>query len=402
MGLFKYVAKGPGGHHEVSLVEAPSESAVVASLQKRGLVILSVSEEADRVTGVSGSRRKVRKSELVVFSRQLATMVDAGLPLVQSISTLAEQAERPGLRTVLEDIEQSIEGGSSFSEALAGHPRVFSELFVSMVRAGEASGNLAEILERLASHLEAALALRRKVRAAMTYPAVVSTMALIISLVLVLKVIPQFGEIYKDFDAPLPAATQMLLNVSDFLRAYFPFAIGSLLVAFLLFRRYIKTESGAMRYHRFKLGLPIFGPLFRKVAISRFSSTLSVLVKSGVPILSALEIVSKTAGNKLVERAVTQAMEEIKQGENIAHPLSESKVFPPMVIKMISVGEESGKLETMLSKISDFYDSEVEAAISGLTSMIEPLLIAFLGVVVGTVVICMFLPIFKLSTIVSM
>lgn len=401
MGLFKYVAKGPGGQHEVSSIEAQSEHAVVAALRKRGLTTLSVSEERDRVAEVTTSRRRVTQKELVVFSRQLATMVDAGLPLVQSINTLGEQAERPGLRIVLQDIEQSIERGASFSEALAGHPRVFSQLFVSMVRAGEASGNLAEILERLAIHLEASLALKRKVKAAMTYPIMVSVMALIITSVLILKVIPVFGGIYKEFGSELPAPTQMLLDFSAFMRAYFPFAFGALIVGFILLRAYVKTESGAFYYHRFKLRLPIFGPLFRKVAISRFSRTLSVLVKSGVPILSALEIVAKTAGNKLVERAVEQAMIEIKQGDNIANPLGESRVFPPMVVKMISVGEDSGKLETMLSKISDFYDSEVDAAINGLTSVIEPLLIAFLGIVVGTVVICMFLPIFKLSTIVN-
>jgi len=402
MGLFRYVARGPGGHHEVSSIEAQSEHAVVAALRKRGLVILSVSEEADRAPDVKRSRRKVKKSELVVFSRQLATMVDAGLPLVQSINTLGEHAERAGLRIVLQDIERSIEQGASFSEAIAGHPRVFSQLFVSMVRAGEASGNLAEILERLAVHLEASLALKRKVRSAMMYPIMVSIMAFIITSVLLLKVIPVFGSIYDSFGSDLPVPTQMLLDLSYFLRAYFPFAIGALVVGVFVLRRYIKTESGAILYHRFKLGVPILGPLLRKVAISRFSRTLSVLVKSGVPILNALEIVSKTAGNKLVERAVSQAIIEIKQGDNIAHPLAASKVFPPMVIKMISVGEDSGKLETMLSKISDFYDSEIEAAVNGLTSLIEPLLIAFLGVVVGTVVICMFLPIFRLSTIVQM
>jgi type IV pilus assembly protein PilC len=401
MGVFRYVAKGPGGHYEVSVIEAQSEHAVVADLRKRGLTILSVSEEAHHARDVKRSRGKAKKGELVVFSRQLATMVDAGLPIVQSINTLGEQAGRPGLRRVLQDIERRIEHGASFSEAIAGHPRVFSQLYISMVRAGEASGNLAEILDRLAAHLEASLALRRKVRSAMMYPIMVSIIGLIITSVLLLKVIPVFGGIYASFGSDLPVPTQMLLDLSYFLRAYFPFVVGALVVGFFLIRGYVKTESGSIRYDQFKLGLPIFGPLFRKVAISRFSRTLSVLVRSGVPILNALEIVSKTAGNKLVERAVTQAMIAIKQGDNIARPLASSKVFPPMVVKMISVGEDSGKLETMLAKISDFYDSENEAAINGLTSLIEPLLIAFLGVVVGTVVICMFLPIFRLSSIVQ-
>jgi type IV pilus assembly protein PilC len=227
-------------------------------------------------------------------------------------------------------------------------------------------------------------------------------MAIIITAVLLLKVIPVFGEIYKGFDAALPLPTQMLLNLSAFLRAYFPFAAGGLVVAVIAIKKYVKTEVGRFRFDKFKFNMPVFGPIFRKVAVSRFTRTLSVLVKSGVPILSALDIVARTAGNKLVERAVDDAMEEIKRGENIAEPLAASEVFPPMVTKMIAVGEESGKLEVMLAKISDFYDSQVDAAVSGLTSLIEPLLIAFLGIVVGGIVICMFLPIFKLSEVVSM
>jgi len=291
---------------------------------------------------------------------------------------------------------------ASFSEALGGHPKVFSSLFVNMSRAGEASGTLAEILDRIAGYMEASLALKRKVKSAMIYPVLVSSMAVIITSVLLLKVIPVFGKIYDSFGAALPTPTQMLLNFSGMLRAYFPFIVGALVAGIFLLRKYIKTDGGRMRFDRFKLTLPIFGPIFRKVAVSRFSRTLSVLVKSGVPILSALDIVAKTAGNKLVEKAVNDAMEQIKQGENIAQPLAASEVFPPMVTKMIAVGEESGKLEVMLSKIADFYDSQVDAAVNGLTSMIEPLLIAFLGIVVGGIVICMFLPIFRLSSIVQM
>lgn len=402
MSLFRYVAKDPGGRDIVATIEAENERAVVTALRKKGLIILSVSEEVRSGFAARKSRRKVKGGELVVFSRQLATMVDAGLPLIQALDTLSEQAESPSLQFIIQDVVKSIEQGTTFSEALAAHPKVFTSLFVNMVRAGEASGTLAEILERIAGYMETAIALKRKVKSAMMYPIVVSSMAVIITSVLLIKVIPVFGKIYESFGSALPTATQMLLNFSNFLRAYFPFAIGILIVGIFLLKKYIKTEGGAMRFDRFKFNVPIFGPIFRKVAVSRFSRTLSVLVKSGVPILSALEIVSKTAGNKLVERAVNQAMEEIKKGENIAGPLAASDVFPPMVTKMIAVGEESGKLEVMLSKVSDFYDSQVDAAVSGLTSLIEPLLIAFLGIVVGGIVICMFLPIFRLSTIVQM
>jgi type IV pilus assembly protein PilC len=402
MSLFRYLAKDPTGRSVSATAEADNERALVSTLRKRGLVVLDVSEEVRTPVGIKKGRRKVKAGDLVVFSRQLATMVDAGLPLVQALDTLAGQSESPSLKLVLEDVVKNIEQGANFSEAISGFPKVFSSLFVNMVRAGEASGTLAEILERVAGYMEAALALKRKVRSAMIYPAIVSGMAVIITSVLLLKVIPVFGNIYESFGSALPMPTQMLLDFSGFLRAYFPFAMGALVVGIFALRKYVKTESGALRLDKFKFNLPVFGPIFRKVAVSRFSRTLSVLVKSGVPILSALDIVAKTAGNKLIERAVNQAMEEIKKGENIADPLASSQVFPPMVTKMIAVGEESGKLEVMLSKISDFYDSQVDAAVSGLTSLIEPLLIAFLGIVVGGIVICMFLPIFKLSTIVSM
>ena len=402
MNIFRYVAKDSNGRDTSATMEAENEKEVVLALRKKGLIILSVTEESRGDSVVRKTRRKVKGPELVVFSRQLATMVDAGLPLIQATDTLAEQAESPALQMVLRDVVKSIEEGASFSEALGGHPKVFSSLFVNMTRAGEASGTLAEILDRIAGYMEASLALKRKVKSAMIYPVIVSSMAVIITSVLLLKVIPVFGKIYDSFGAALPTPTQMLLNFSGMLRAYFPFVVGALVAGIFLLRKYIKTDGGRMRFDRFKLTLPIFGPIFRKVAVSRFSRTLSVLVKSGVPILSALDIVAKTAGNKLVEKAVNDAMEQIKQGENIAQPLAASEVFPPMVTKMIAVGEESGKLEVMLSKIADFYDSQVDAAVNGLTSMIEPLLIAFLGIVVGGIVICMFLPIFRLSSIVQM
>jgi len=401
VSFFKYLAKDQAGRNVAATLEAENEHAAVAALKKRGLIVLDLSEEV-RSTATRTSKRKVKAGDLVVFSRQLATMVDAGLPLVQALQTLADQAESPSLKIVLEDVVKSIEEGSTFSEGVSIHPKVFSSLFLNMVRAGEASGTLAEILDRIAGYMEAALALKRKVKSAMVYPAIVCSMAVIITSVLLLKVIPVFGNIYDSFGSSLPLPTQMLLDFSALLRAYFPFAIGGLVVAVFALRKYVKTEAGATRLDKFKFNMPVFGPIFRKVAVSRFSRTLSVLVKSGVPILSALDIVSRTAGNKLVERAVNHAMEEIKKGENIAEPLAASEVFPPMVTKMIAVGEESGKLEVMLSKISDFYDSQVDAAVSGLTSMIEPLLIAFLGIVVGGIVICMFLPIFKLSEVVSM
>jgi len=401
MGQYIFKAKDARGRNVSDVIEADSEMTVVSQLRRKGLVVLSI-EHIEKQSKVTKKRRKIKSSELVVFSRQLATMVDAGLPLIQALDTLREQAESVSFKDVLNSLVQSIEGGSSFSEALALHPKVFSNLFVNMVRAGESSGTLSEILDRIASYMEASANLKRKVKSAMIYPAVVTFLSIVITVVLLVKVIPVFKDIYDSFDQALPLPTQMLLSVSEFLRAYLHFAVIGVGVALFLFTKYKKTEDGQLKFDKFKFRLPIFGDLFQKISVSRFSRTLSVLIRSGVPILNALDIVAKTSGNKVIELAINDAAEEIKRGENIAGPLGTTTVFPPMVIKMIAVGEEAGKLDTMLEKISDFYDDQVDAAVSGLTSLIEPLLIVFMGVVIGGIVICMFLPIFKLSQVVSM
>ena len=401
MPQYKFTAKDAKGRTVSDTMEADSEMMIVSSLRRKELVVLSVEIIEKQVKSKQG-KRKIKLSELVIFSRQLATMVDAGLPLIQALDTLREQSDSLGFRTVISSLVSSIEGGSSFSEALAIHPKVFTNLFVNMVRAGETSGTLSEILDRIASYMEESANLKRKVKSAMIYPTVVTFLSIVITIVLLVKVIPVFADIYDSFGQMLPLPTRMLLKLSEFLRSYLHFGVVGIGVAVFLFMKYKKTEEGALKIDRFKFKLPIFGDLFKKVSVSRFSRTLSVLIRSGVPILSALDIVARTAGNKVIEYAIDDAAEEIKQGENIAGPLGATTVFPPMVIKMIAVGEEAGKLDTMLEKISDFYDSQVDAAVSGLTSLIEPLLIVFMGVVIGGIVICMFLPIFKLSQVVAM
>ena len=401
MATFRYVAKDPSGKTLTAQTEGESELSVVQQLRKQGLTILSV--EADETGGGKGKRRRrrVKSNDLVIFSRQLATMVEAGLPLIQSLDALFEQTDHTGFKAIIGELISAIEQGASFSEALGQHPKVFSGLFVNMVRAGETSGTLAEILDRVAGYLEASAALKRKVKSAIIYPAVVSTMAVAITILLMVKVIPVFENIYESFDSALPLPTQVLLSISKFMRKYFLLGIGALVAGIIGLKMWIRTESGRFRFDRFKFRVPVFGELSKKVSVSRFTRTLGVLVRSGVPILSALDIVGKTAGNKVVEAAVDEAIEEIKRGENIAEPLAASQVFPPMVTRMISVGERSGKLEVMLEKISDFYDDQVNATVAALTSLIEPLLIAFLGIVIGGIVICMFMPLFKLSTIVA-
>jgi len=403
MALFKYVAKNMEGKTVSGLLEAGDKGALVGKLREQDLIIVTVTEAKGAATAgrplFGGS---IKLDDLVIFSRQLATMVDSGIPLVSALDILGEQSENKTFSNLILQVRDGIESGSSLSDALGKHSRIFSSLFVNMVKAGESSGMLDEILDRLATYLEKTSNLQKKVRAALIYPCVITVMAIIITAVLLLKVIPVFKEIFAGFGAELPMPTQVLINVSDFLREYFFFAIGAIVVTGFLFARYINTERGRFRFDAFMLKMPIFGVLLTKVAVSKFSRTLSTLVRSGVPILNSLEIVGKTSGNKVIERAVVNVHSSIKEGENIAEPLAKSKVFPPMVVRMVGVGEQTGELEKMLSKVADFYDAQVDASISGLTSMIEPIIIAFLGVVIGTIVICMFLPIFKISTIINM
>ncbi|MFA5146064.1 MAG: type II secretion system F family protein [Candidatus Omnitrophota bacterium] len=403
MANFKYVAKDQSGNNVAGALEANDRNAAVEELRKQDLIIVSVSEALPKFSFSSAfasmQKKKIKLDDLVVFSRQLATMVDAGIPLVGALDILGEQLENKSFQEVIIKIRNDVETGSNLSDAIGKHKKVFSPLFVNMVRAGESSGMLDEILDRLASYLEKTSALQKKVQSALVYPAVVSSMALGITLLLLLKVIPVFKNIFTGFGAELPKPTMVLITISDFLQKYFLLAVVGIVAIGILFARYIKTEKGKLQFDSFLLKMPLFGILFKKVAISKFTRTLSTLIKSGVPILASLEIVAKTAGNKAVEIAVENVRTNVREGENVAEPLAKSKIFPPMVVRMVSVGEQSGQLEKMLSKIADFYDEQVDAAVSGLTSMIEPLIIAFLGIVIGSIVICMFLPIFKVTSI---
>ncbi len=403
MPSYRYAAKERTGRSLAGMLEAADEKVAANLLRKQDLIIISIKEEKkkEKSSGKTGSSHKVRLSELVLFSRQLATMIDSGIPLVQSLEMIGDQLKQSYFKEVLFEVKKDVSTGSSFYEALGKHPQVFSSLFVNMAKAGESSGALDDIMDRLASYLEKTDQLTRKVKAAMIYPMIVSSMACLITLVMMLKVVPVFKSMYADLGGQLPVPTRMLIFVSDLLiRGFFLWA-GLLTGGFFLLKRYLRTEKGQFRFDDLKLSVPIFGPILKKVAISKFSRTLATLVKSGVPILTALEIVGKTAGNRLVEAAVEKVRKSVREGTSIAEPLLKSRVFPPMVPRMIAVGEQTGQLEKMLTKIADFYDDQVNASVSGLTSLIEPLVIAFLGVVIGGIVICMFLPIFKLSALVQ-
>lgn len=386
-------------------IEAADQRSAMDELRKQKLVPIEVNEAsrdfAQIFANINPFKPSVSSKELVLFSRQLSTLVSAGVPLVQGLSILEEQVESKLFKGIVHQIREDIEAGQSITDALRKHPAAFEELYVSMIKAGEVGGILDVILERLSAYLEATEVLKGKVKGAMMYPLVVCTIAGSVTLFLIIGVIPTFKTIFEGFGAELPFVTQFMIDLSDFLRNYFYVVIAIPFVLFFSIKQYGKTEGGQRNIDAFLLKLPVFGMLLRKVAVAKFTRTLSTLIKSGVPILQALETVAKTAGNKVIEIAVMTARESVKEGERIATPLRKSGVFPPMVIQMIAIGEETGNLDAMLAKIADFYDQEVDTAVKGLTSMIEPIIIVLMGLVIGFIVIAMFLPMFELGNLAS-
>lgn len=405
MPSFKYTARNAQGKIVDGIVESPSQDVLIKMLRSQGLLVTAISQ--DQAKAAAGKRKfrlartHVSLDDLIIFSRQLATMVSAGLPLIESLDVLGEQLENPILRKVVVDVRKDVEAGSTFTNALEKHPKIFNQLYVSMVRAGEASGMLDSIMNQLAAYLEKAGSIARKVKSALVYPAVVSIIAILIIIFILVKVIPTFESIYRSFDAQLPAPTQIIVTISRALRKFWYLWIIAFVGLGYLFKRYINTPKGRWQFDTFKLNMPVFGDLFRKVAVAKFTRTLSTLVRSGVNILNALEIVAKTAGNVIVENAVNKTKNSIQQGETIAGPLAQTGVFPPMVTRMIDVGEKTGALEDMLNKIAEFYEDQVDAAVSALTSMLEPIMIAIMGVIVGGIVIAMYLPVFNMVNVVA-
>jgi len=402
MPTFAYVVKDKAGKTHNGTLETDSRNSLIEQLWKQEFVIISIEErQQGKISLLKVGQPKVKTVQLVVFSRQLATMVESGIPIVSALDVLSDQLEDRSFKQTLQRIRDDVEAGASLSEATGRHPRIFSDFFVNMLRAGESSGHLDEILDRVASYLEKVENLQRKVKASLFYPAFVSVLAFGITTFLVVVIVPKFKEIFTSLGGQLPMPTLILLGISDFMRKFLVIEIVGFFLLGVACKTYVSTPAGRFWLDRLTLQAPIIGKLMQKVVIARFSRTLATLVKSGVPILSSLEIVAKTAGNKVVERAVIEARSSIKEGENIADPLARSKVFPPMVTRMISVGEKTGELEKMLTKIADFYENEVDAAVTALTSLIEPLVIAILGVVIGGIVVALFLPVFQISTLVG-
>jgi type IV pilus assembly protein PilC len=363
------------------------------------MLVLSIQEKVGKQGRTSGGR--VALADLVIFTRQLATMIDAGLAMVQSLQALADQTTNKVMRDTIRDVCARVEGGDSFSEALQKHPKAFSRLYVCMVAAGEKGGLLAEILARLATYLESTARLRKKVKSAMMYPTVVTIVAILITTFLLVRVVPVFGEIFKSFGAELPAPTLYLIKISYCVKKYLVFFVlggGAAVYGWFYF---IRTPVGRHFWDSHRIKLPVFGSLAHKICLARFTRTLASLIRSGVPILEVLQVVSQTVGNVVMEKAVKSCAGDIERGETIANALAKHPVFPTMIVRMVSAGEQTGKIDNMLERIADFLDDEIETTLSGLTSLIEPILIVFLGVVVGGMVICMFLPIFKLPEIVG-
>lgn len=400
MPSFVYVARETASGREIrSSVEAVTEQAAIAALLNRNLLVVSIQEKVGKKGRTGGG--SVALADLVIFTRQLATMIDAGLAMVQSLQALADQTTNKVMRDVIKDVCARVESGDSFSEALQKHPKVFSRLYYSMVSAGEQGGLLAEILARLATYLENTARLHKKVKSALMYPTVVTVVAILITVFLLIKVVPVFGEIYSGFGAALPGPTQFLVNLSNLLKSYFLLVLiggGGAVYGWLYF---IKTKPGREFWDSRRIKLPVFGVIAHKICLARFTRTLASLVRSGVPILEVLQIVSQTVGNVVMEKAIKVAMGDIERGESISAALGKHPVFPVMIIRMVTAGEQTGKIDNMLERIADFLDEEIETTLSGLTSLIEPILIVFLGVVVGGMVICMFLPIFKMADIIN-
>ncbi|MBI4249575.1 MAG: type II secretion system F family protein [Elusimicrobia bacterium] len=402
---YAYRAKAANGGIMEGVIEAAELRVAKQKLKAQNLTVLDIAPKTrtfkDLIKEYNPMKPKPTTADLVIFSRQMSTMVSAGVPIVQSLSILESQAENPPFKLALTSIRQDIESGVSIADAMDKQPDAFPPLYVSMIRAGEVGGILDTIMQRLSGFMESAEALKAKVKSAMMYPAVVVSVSFAVTVFLMVGVIPTFKEIFASFNAKLPLPTEILITISDGMRHYFYLVIAIPIGIVYGIMRWYKTETGREKMDTWSLKVPVFGILLKKVAIAKFTRTLGTLLKSGVPIMQALDTVAATAGNVVVQKAIRSAREAVKEGQRMTDPLKDAHVFPNMVIQMIAVGEETGSLDQMLNKIADFYDQEVDAAVKGLTSMIEPLVIVFLGTVVGAIVICMFMPMFEMGELAS-
>jgi type IV pilus assembly protein PilC len=402
MPVYVWKGKNSYGDKRSGKYEAHDEAAAYSYLKKIRITPTSVKEQPkDILAGLSFFQPKVTGRDVVIFTRQLSTMIDAGLPLVQSLDILANQQDNPTLKKVLRAVKADVETGTTFADGMKKHPEVFDTLFCNMIEAGEIGGILDIILSRLAEFMEKAMNLKKRVKGAFTYPVICLGISVVILGVILVFVVPAFESMFKDFGAALPVPTQIVVAMSNFVKSNLVYGIAGAMVLSFLFKKYKSTDRGEQNVDALSLKMPVFGDLIMKVAVAKFTRTLGTMMESGVPILEALNVVAKTAGNRVIETAVNRVSASISEGRSIAEPLDETGIFPPMVVQMISVGEATGALDAMLSKIADFYDEEVDQAVDNMTAMIEPFMMVFLGGMVGTLVVAMYLPIFKMGEVVK-
>ena len=395
MPTYTYVGRSRGGKVHRGELMATSKNDAIAALRKQQILVTVVKEKGKDEGRLFG-RGKVKPKDLAVMTRQLSFMIDAGLPLNQAIEIIGTQAENKTLKKTLFEVRQAIEGGSSFSDALAEHPHIFNELYTNMVAAGETGGILDTILERLANYIEKNVKLVRAVKSALIYPISVMTIAVAVVIVILWQVIPTFAKLFTGLGRALPAPTQITIDISNFIGNYILFIVGGIVAFVFLVRWYYSTPGGRLAIDRILLRMPVLGIVLRKISIARFCRTLGTLISSGVPILDGLDITAKTAGNKVIELAVIEARDSVESGKTLSEPLRDSDVFTPMVVQMVNVGEQTGELDAMVNKVAEFYEAEVDAAVADLLSLLEPLIIIFLGTTVGWIVVSMYMPIFTL------
>jgi len=401
MPVYKWKGEDRTGATQTGEIEAPHEHAVRAQLRRMQIRPAKVKQKQNLFENIAFLQPKVKGSDVVAFTRQFATMINAGLPLIQSLDILQAQQENKTFKKILKEIKEDVEKGSTLADAIGKHPKVFDELFVNMVLAGEVGGILDTILNRLSAYMQKAMKLRRRVKGAMIYPIIVLVVAILVIAVILIFVIPVFEQMFTDFGGVLPAPTRIVVGLSQFFKGNILFIIIGLGVLGFAFKWFSSTDKGRAMVDDIMLKLPVFGPLFRKVAMAKFTRTMAAMLSSGIPILEALDIVAKTAGNKTIEKALYNVRSGITQGLTMAEPLSESRVFPDIVVQMMAVGEQAGALDAMLEKIADFYDDEVDVSVDSLTSMIEPFMMIFLGATIGGLVVAMYLPIFKVAGMVG-
>ena len=401
---FKWTGKTPKGTVQNGELTAETREEVIASLRRQGIIptIIAEKKAAAFQLGSISRGKKVKDRDIIVFTRQFASMYNAGIPIVQGLDIMSKQTENSTLRTIVGQVKADVESGVTLADAMKKHPKAFNDLYVNLVAAGEQGGVLDSVLQRLAVYIEKAMKLKKKVKGAMIYPSVVLFIAALVVAIIMIFVIPVFAKVFGEMGVALPLPTQLVIGFSNFLSG-----IGGLIVFFIIvgaiigFRQYRKTSAGRMNTDRLFLKIPVIGNLIQKVAVARFSRTLGTLISSGVPILDGLEICARSAGNKVIEKVVYEVKKEVASGKTVSEPLAKSDVFPPMVVQMISVGESTGSLDQMLSKIADFYDDEVDNSVANLTVLLEPALMVFLGTVIGFIVVALYLPIFKLGSVVS-